>query len=969
MLRKLLRTLTLAVLIIPTIIPNPAIAQTANPGDLESRGGSLDLITSVPRTMTYQGNLRDIDGNPAPGGDYNIIFRIYDALTDGNLLWDETILVTTSQGSFTAVLGETEPVNLSFNIDYYLSLQVVGDDVMEPRQKLHMNPYAAVADTSDYAGNSGYALDADLLDGFDSADFAGSAHDHDTDYVNENQPNSISNLMIIDGTILFGDIGQNGASSGQIMKWNGSAWVADNDETGAGGNGWADDGNYVRLDTGTDSVGIGTTTPSEKLDVVGNLLVSGKANIGLANSNSGAFAFVAGVNNLAGGDYSTVSGGYADTASSYASTVGGGIFNTAGFDGATVAGGFWNAALGDRSTIGGGLADTASGSYSTVGGGYINRARNIYGTVSGGANNIAGEFASFVGGGMTNDASGAYGTISGGGSNLASAQGSVVGGGISDTASGDQATVSGGLGNVASGARATIGGGWNNLSDGVQSTVGGGGNNTASGGYTTIAGGWRNAALGFLSAIPGGYADTIEVTGNYSYLFGIGSKLTEDSTLMIDMPHIRFGDETTGFEFPTSDGTNGQVMATDGSGQLSWTVPPSGGWFDSGNIVRLETSSDSVGIGTGSPSEKLEVNGNILVSGKANIGLANSNFGAFAFVAGVNNLAGGDYSTVSGGNADTASGYASTIGGGIFNTASNSSTTIGGGRNNRARGEYSVVAGGGGATAADSNSASGNHASILGGTQNKATGVQAAIGGGYRNIASALRATIGGGGLNEASGNNSTIAGGFDNTVSTSNVATIGGGYRNVASGDYSIIPGGYYNTAAGVYSFAAGNRAKANHDGSFVWADSYSADFTSSTTNQFNVRAIGGTRIYSNSSLTAGVRLNAGSSAWSMVSDSTLKRNIHQVDGEEILEKLAQLPISRWSYKAQEGSIEHIGPMAQDFFALFGLGEDDRHISTLDPSGVALAGVKELIGIIKNQNIKIEELEKKIVVLEENLN
>ena len=41
---------------------------------------------------------------------------------------------------------------------------------------------------------------------------------------------------------------------------------------------------------------------------------------------------------------------------------------------------------------------------------------------------------------------------------------------------------------------------------------------------------------------------------------------------MVDMPHIRFGDETNGYEFPTSDGTNGQVMATDGSGQLNWTT-------------------------------------------------------------------------------------------------------------------------------------------------------------------------------------------------------------------------------------------------------------------------------------------------------------------------------------------------------------------------------------------------------------
>lgn len=41
------------------------------------------------------------------------------------------------------------------------------------------------------------------------------------------------------------------------------------DTTGAGG--WTDDGNYVRLTTINDSVGIGTATPTEKLEVVGNI--------------------------------------------------------------------------------------------------------------------------------------------------------------------------------------------------------------------------------------------------------------------------------------------------------------------------------------------------------------------------------------------------------------------------------------------------------------------------------------------------------------------------------------------------------------------------------------------------------------------------------------------------------------------------------------------------------------------------
>src|SRR5204863_1921371 len=77
--------------------------------------------------------------------------------------------------------------------------------------------------------------------------------------------------------------------------------------------------------------------------------------------------------------------------------------------------------------------------------------------------------------------------------------------------------------------------------------------------------------------------------------------------------------------------------------------------------------------------------------------------------------------------------------------------------------------------------------------------------------------------------------------------ASVGGGDNNNGSGKYSAVPGGQLNKAAGDFSFAAGRRAKANHAGSFVWADSPStngADFSSSGTNQFLILAGGGVGI-----------------------------------------------------------------------------------------------------------------------------
>ena len=201
------------------------------------------------------------------------------------------------------------------------------------------------------------------------------------------------------------------------------------------------------------------------------------------------------------------------------------------------------------------------------------------------------------GGGQGNAASNNYSTVGGGGHNAASGGASTVGGGYRDTSKAVYGGVFSGYSNLA-GDEATD----------TAAFVGGGYENSVTAKYATVGGGYENLVEGDYSAILGGRADTITATADYSYLFGIKSKLTEDSTFMVDMPHIRFGDETNGYEFPTSDGANNQVMATDGSGQLSWVdVSGGGGWVDDGTMVRLETSTDNVGIGTNSPTGKLHV--------------------------------------------------------------------------------------------------------------------------------------------------------------------------------------------------------------------------------------------------------------------------------------------------------------------------------------------------------------------------
>jgi hypothetical protein len=170
-------------------------------------------------------------------------------------------------------------------------------------------------------------------------------------------------------------------------------------------------------------------------------------------------------------------------------------------------------------------------------------------------------------------------------------------------------------------------------------------------------------------------------------------------------------------------------------------------------------------------------------------------------------------------------------------------------------------------------------------------------------------------------------------------------------------VPGGLSNTAQGWASFAAGRRAKADHAGAFVWGDSTNADVASNTDNQFIARATGGVTFFTDAGLTTGVTVGAGGGSWSSVSDRNLKENFAPVEGQSLLARLNQIPIETWNYKAQDDSIRHMGPMAQDFRAAFELGSDDKRISTVDADGVALAAIQALYRLSLEKEEELRKL------------
>ena len=102
------------------------------------------------------------------------------------------------------------------------------------------------------------------------------------------------------------------------------------------------------------------------------------------------------------------------------------------------------------------------------------------------------------------------------------------------------------------------------------------------------------------------------------------------------------------------------------------------------------------------------------------------------------------------------------------------------------------------------------------------------------------------------------------------------------------------------------------------------------------------------------------------LVSDRNAKEHFTPVSPQTILDKVTDLPITEWNYKTAK-DVEHIGPMAQDFHAAFGLdGPDDKHISVVDEGGVALAAIQGLNEKLNEKDAQIADLEARLDKLEQ---
>jgi hypothetical protein len=92
-------------------------------------------------------------------------------------------------------------------------------------------------------------------------------------------------------------------------------------------------------------------------------------------------------------------------------------------------------------------------------------------------------------------------------------------------------------------------------------------------------------------------------------------------------------------------------------------------------------------------------------------------------------------------------------------------------------------------------------------------------------------------------------------------------------------------------------------------------------------------------------------------ISDRRVKHHVVPADTDAVLERVASLPISVWSYDWESSDIRHVGPMSQDFKAAFAVGGAEQCIATVDANGVALAAVQALYRRVERISRETERL------------
>lgn len=139
---------------------------------------------------------------------------------------------------------------------------------------------------------------------------------------------------------------------------------------------------------------------------------------------------------------------------------------------------------------------------------------------------------------------------------------------------------------------------------------------------------------------------------------------------------------------------------------------------------------------------------------------------------------------------------------------------------------------------------------------------------------------------------------------------------------------------------------------------------FGTSIQNHFRIGYHGtGTLFEVEDSGDATVTGDMSAAAFNTTSDRDLKTEISAADPAGVLASVRDLSVSTWSFIGEEG-VTHLGPMAQDFWAAFGLDDSDTTINLGDAVGVSIASIQALAAENDALEARITQLEAQVAAL-----
>ena len=188
---------------------------------------SVSTAFAVPTKLAQQGRLLDGEGE-ALEGTHALRFALYDADVDGTEVWTEDHAAAFDAGYYSVELGSFAPLDDLIFAEGPLWLELAVDgEALSPRQEIVSVPYALRATAAEHLEGGSVDAQEIAVDGAVVIDAGGN-------WVGPTPEVSWNDLSDIPADLADGDqdtdiLGGLSCASGQLAKWDGSAWACDED--------------------------------------------------------------------------------------------------------------------------------------------------------------------------------------------------------------------------------------------------------------------------------------------------------------------------------------------------------------------------------------------------------------------------------------------------------------------------------------------------------------------------------------------------------------------------------------------------------------------------------------------------------------------------------------------------------------------------------------------------------------------